>query len=239
MSPSSTTSAGATSTIRKSARARSFALPKHAATSAVAFGTPFISGKDSLNNTYTGKSGERLDIPHTLLVTALGRVPDVREVRHDGFEGTRQRPLPDRNARRTNSAARTSHLVTNRTGGSVPQVDLADRAESVRRGPFRDFARTGSRLSRPERRRSRGRRSREMCFAGGIGADITSPPGHFSDEAKFFSESPTRFLVEVKPEPCFRVRGGFGGRAGYAARRHHSPTRDCACRRQRRMAHLG
>ena len=34
---------------------------------AIAFGTPFISGKDSLNNTYAGPAGERLDIPHTLL----------------------------------------------------------------------------------------------------------------------------------------------------------------------------
>jgi phosphoribosylformylglycinamidine synthase len=40
----------------------------------------------------------------------------------------------------------------------------------------------------------------EMCFAGGIGADITSVPGNLSDEAKLFSESPSRFLVEVKPE---------------------------------------
>src|SRR4029078_1120103 len=45
---------------------------------AVAFGTPFISGKDSLNNTYSTQTGERLDIPHTLLISALGRVPDVR-----------------------------------------------------------------------------------------------------------------------------------------------------------------
>ncbi|MCS6866960.1 MAG: AIR synthase-related protein, partial [Gemmataceae bacterium] len=30
---------------------------------AMAYGTPFISGKDSLNNTYLGKNGERRDIP--------------------------------------------------------------------------------------------------------------------------------------------------------------------------------
>ncbi|MBY0457460.1 MAG: phosphoribosylformylglycinamidine synthase, partial [Gemmataceae bacterium] len=45
---------------------------------AVAFGTPFVSGKDSLNNTYAGRDGSRLNIPHTLLVTALGLVADVR-----------------------------------------------------------------------------------------------------------------------------------------------------------------
>jgi phosphoribosylformylglycinamidine synthase len=44
---------------------------------AVAYGTPFISGKDSLNNEYTGADGEKHAIPGTLLVSALGIVPDV------------------------------------------------------------------------------------------------------------------------------------------------------------------
>src|SRR5207248_11552558 len=38
---------------------------------------PFISGKDSLHNEY--RSGERhIRIPGTLLISALGQVPDVR-----------------------------------------------------------------------------------------------------------------------------------------------------------------
>jgi phosphoribosylformylglycinamidine synthase len=45
---------------------------------AVAYGTPFISGKDSLNNEYVARDGERRPIPGTLLVSALGVVPDVR-----------------------------------------------------------------------------------------------------------------------------------------------------------------
>ena len=44
---------------------------------ALAFGMPFISGKDSLNNEY--RSGDRhIVIPPTLLISALGLVPDVR-----------------------------------------------------------------------------------------------------------------------------------------------------------------
>src|SRR5207249_10111020 len=44
---------------------------------ALAYGMPFISGKDSLNNEY--HSGDRhIVIPPTLLISALGRVPDVR-----------------------------------------------------------------------------------------------------------------------------------------------------------------
>src|SRR5262249_23489614 len=44
---------------------------------AVAYNMPFISGKDSLNNEYEGGGGN-LVIPPTLLISALGRVPDVR-----------------------------------------------------------------------------------------------------------------------------------------------------------------
>ncbi|MCC7355642.1 MAG: phosphoribosylformylglycinamidine synthase subunit PurS, partial [Anaerolineae bacterium] len=46
---------------------------------AVAYGLPFVSGKDSLNNEYVGPDGVRRPIPGTLLITALGLVPDVAQ----------------------------------------------------------------------------------------------------------------------------------------------------------------
>lgn len=46
---------------------------------AVAYGTPFISGKDSLNNEYLGRNGERIPIPGTLLISALGIIPNVHK----------------------------------------------------------------------------------------------------------------------------------------------------------------
>jgi phosphoribosylformylglycinamidine synthase len=39
------------------------------------FGTPFISGKDSLRNHWVGPDGERRVVPGTLVVTAVGRLP--------------------------------------------------------------------------------------------------------------------------------------------------------------------
>lgn len=42
------------------------------------FGTPFISGKDSSSGTFVGKDGERIEVPPTLCVLGLGRMPDVR-----------------------------------------------------------------------------------------------------------------------------------------------------------------
>ena len=46
---------------------------------ALYFGTPFISGKDSLNNEYLGTDGLRHSIPPTLLISAVGIMEDVTE----------------------------------------------------------------------------------------------------------------------------------------------------------------
>ncbi|MBZ0304193.1 MAG: phosphoribosylformylglycinamidine synthase subunit PurL, partial [Anaerolineae bacterium] len=45
---------------------------------AVAYGVPYISGKDSLNNEYADTDGLRHAIPGTLLISAMGIVPDAR-----------------------------------------------------------------------------------------------------------------------------------------------------------------
>src|SRR5260370_35151867 len=44
---------------------------------AIAYNAPFISGKDSLNNEYADETGRRQAIPGTLLISALGIVPDI------------------------------------------------------------------------------------------------------------------------------------------------------------------
>jgi phosphoribosylformylglycinamidine synthase len=46
---------------------------------AVIYGTPFISGKDSLNNEYLGSDGERHAIPPTLLISAISVIPDLNK----------------------------------------------------------------------------------------------------------------------------------------------------------------
>jgi phosphoribosylformylglycinamidine synthase len=51
----------------------------------VALGVPFISGKDSSSGTFeTG--GRRIDVPATLVVTAMGRLPDVSKVVTKNFK---------------------------------------------------------------------------------------------------------------------------------------------------------
>lgn len=44
---------------------------------AKAYKTPFVSGKDSLNNQFTTESGETIEIPPTLLITGMGIVHDL------------------------------------------------------------------------------------------------------------------------------------------------------------------
>jgi phosphoribosylformylglycinamidine synthase len=44
---------------------------------AKAFKTPFVSGKDSLNNQFTTKDGRTIEIPPTLLITGMGIVPTL------------------------------------------------------------------------------------------------------------------------------------------------------------------
>ncbi len=48
---------------------------------ALAYKTPFVSGKDSLSNQFTQENGQVITIPQTLLITAMGIVPDVTKSR--------------------------------------------------------------------------------------------------------------------------------------------------------------
>jgi phosphoribosylformylglycinamidine synthase subunit PurSL len=49
-------------------------------TASIAYGAPFVSGKDSLNNEYLGADGERHSVPPTLVITAVAHVPDADAV---------------------------------------------------------------------------------------------------------------------------------------------------------------
>jgi phosphoribosylformylglycinamidine (FGAM) synthase-like enzyme len=47
---------------------------------AIAYGIPFISGKDSLHNQFTNReTGQVIRIPRTLLISAIGVIEDVRK----------------------------------------------------------------------------------------------------------------------------------------------------------------
>jgi phosphoribosylformylglycinamidine synthase len=166
---------------------------------ALAYGMPFISGKDSLNNEYTSE-GRRIAIPPTLLISALGKVPDVRKC------VTMDLKAPGNvlylvGETRDELGGSHLHLVRGLTGGNVPRVDFP-RGRRVFEGLF---AAIGQGLVRACHDVSEGGLAAalaEMVFAGEVGADVTSlagPSDTLSDAALLFSESPTRFVVEVEP----------------------------------------
>ena len=61
---------------------------------ATVLGTPFVSGKDSLNNEFRPKGAEPISIPPSLLISALGQVDDVSRCVTDGPQGVGQSALP-------------------------------------------------------------------------------------------------------------------------------------------------
>lgn len=175
---------------------------------ALAYGTPFISGKDSLNNEF--HAGDRhLVIPPTLLISALGRVPDVRRcVTMDLKEPGNLLFLIG--TTRNEMGGSHYHVIHQIEGGDPPQVDLqvAPRIfqrlhAAIERGLVRachDLSEGGLAVALAE-----------MAFAGGVGADVTglhSPD--VPDDVSLFSESTTRFVVEVRPEHAQAFRDCVG-----------------------------
>ena len=165
---------------------------------AMAYGTPFISGKDSLFNEYT-QDGKSLAIPPTLLISAMGQVPDVRKcVTMDLKEPGNALVLVG--ATRDELGGSHWAMVRGLDGGTLPRVDL-DRAPRVFR-MVHDAINAG--LVRSCHDLSEGGLAvalAEMALAGGLGIEAHLPKGearHDDHPATFlFSESPTRFLLEV------------------------------------------
>ncbi len=179
---------------------------------ALAYGTPFISGKDSLNNEYTHE-GASLSIPPTLLISAIGQVPDVRKcVTMDLKEPGNIVFL----AGMTRLELGGSHWMISqgRDEGRAPQVDpTLGKAlfftihEAINRGLLRschDLSEGGLAVA-----------IAEMAMAGCLGLDASLRDVPCDDEsahdvALLFSESPSRFLLEVKPEHVRELIDLFG-----------------------------
>ena len=99
---------------------------------ALACGTPFISGKDSLNNEFRTDDGQLIAIPPTLLISAISVVADVsRCVTADAKESGNFLFLLGR----TGGELGGSHYLLAEgleTGNDVPPVDLATNVRLMR-----------------------------------------------------------------------------------------------------------
>lgn len=165
------------------------------------YGTPFISGKDSLYNEF-GNGTETISIPHTLLISAFSTISDVTmcismDVKKPGnliyIVGTTKAELGG------------SHYyhVHGYIGNSVPKVD-AKLGKKIMNSLSKA---SGRKLIRACHDCSEGGlavAAAEMSFSGGLGMDINISLVPVSSDVEttetiLFSESNSRFIVEIEP----------------------------------------
>jgi phosphoribosylformylglycinamidine synthase len=176
---------------------------------ALAYNMPFISGKDSLKNEFHAGS-RNIVIPPTLLISALGLVPDVRRcVTMDLKEPGNVLYLVG--ATKDEMGGSHYHLVHDLTGGTAPVVGMESAPallHSLHRAITDGLVRSCHDLSEGGLAAA----VAEMAFAGGVGADLTglAKTGGLPDEILLFSESQTRFIVEVTSAnaPAFEAAMG-------------------------------
>jgi len=177
---------------------------------AVGFGTPFISGKDSLNNefSYVDDLGKRqtIVIPPSLLISALGQIDDVRNaVTMDLKEIGNLLYVVGL----TRDELGGSHysLIHGLTGGRVPRVDVPQARRlyaAVHQAICASLVRSCHDLSEGGLAVA----AAEMALAGGHGAEIYLDAlpcdGVGAEHAaivRLYSESNSRLLCEV-PAPA-------------------------------------
>ncbi|MEM8713273.1 MAG: phosphoribosylformylglycinamidine synthase subunit PurL, partial [Planctomycetota bacterium] len=178
---------------------------------AMAYKTPFVSGKDSLNNEYR-VGNETLSIPPTLYVTAMSRVPNVgNAVTMDAKSAGNLILLVG--VTREELGGSEYLDVIGAEGGSVPRPDLKKAPKTFEKL----HAATKLKQIRSCHDLSEGGLGvaiAEMCMAGGIGADIDLGAidhddwdhAYDIDTTLLFSESCTRFLVEVEQGKKFNFQ---------------------------------
>ncbi len=168
---------------------------------AVGYGVPFISGKDSLYNEYT-HDGESIAIPGTLLISAIGIIADVtKAVTMDLKEPGN---LIYMIGNTYNELGGSIYLDTYGTlGHHVPHVDVRQGSQifdavtkAVQKGLVRslhDCSEGGLGVA-----------IAEMAFSGGWGVTLRLDQVPYKGKDRcndiiFFAESNSRFLVEVEP----------------------------------------
>ncbi len=156
---------------------------------AIAYGIPFISGKDSLNNQFTNKeTGQVLRIPRTLLISAIGVIEDVRKCVTMDFKSPGSQVVliepPDADPAAMGRLHRAMAGLI-RCGKVLACHDISDGGPAVA--------------------------AAEMCIASGLGLAVGDSLA--TDAA--LAESPGRFLVELANNAGGdAIRGDFAGIAG-------------------------
>lgn len=182
---------------------------KGLAEAAEAYGTPFISGKDSFYNYFQTEDGP-VSIPVTALISGLGIVEEKAHVTGSSL-------------RRTDSVLLLAGTTTSDLGGSVyarvkgignqkvPGLSPADAMKLYR--AYHTVCTAGHVLSAHDV--SEGGLAvtlAEMAFSGkcGVEADLAPLGGKTGAAVGLFSETPGRFVMEVPADRVADVQKAFG-----------------------------
>jgi phosphoribosylformylglycinamidine synthase len=170
---------------------------------AIAFGSPFISGKDSLYNQFVCEDGTIISIPPTLLISGLAIVDQADRCITMDLKAPGNYIFV---VGLTANELGGSHYykIKGHLGANVPKVDLevapriaARLSEAIRDGlvaSCHDCSEGGLAVA-----------IAEMAFAGGLGVEVDLEGLPVTSDAnrpdvKLFSESNSRYVVEVRPE---------------------------------------
>ncbi|MCD8139662.1 MAG: phosphoribosylformylglycinamidine synthase subunit PurL [Planctomycetaceae bacterium] len=165
---------------------------------ALAYGTPFISGKDSLNNEFA-VGGDVIAIPGTLLISAVSVMPDCRKAVSMDLkrEGS---PVYLVGLTANELGASHYYMLRDAIGNTVPKVDpkvgmavFTGLHNAMQAGTVlacHDCSEGGFAVA-----------AAEMAFSGGLGleADVASMAvtGEVPVVARLFGESASRLIAEV------------------------------------------
>jgi phosphoribosylformylglycinamidine synthase len=184
---------------------------------ALAYRTPFISGKDSLKNQFRTQDGRTIMIPPTLLVSGFGIVEDAaRACTMDLKRAGSVLVLVGTTGARMGGSHRAMLGACAHRDMRLPEVDPARGARTAI--AVAACVSGGHVLSAHDL--SEGGllpAVAEMCFAGGMGAsiDLSRVPAavgtSVDDECRAFAEDPHRYLLEVDPALLGRVEAILDG----------------------------
>jgi phosphoribosylformylglycinamidine synthase len=168
----------------------------------VAYGTPFISGKDSLNNEFQ-HHGDTISIPDTLLISAMGIMKDTGKTVSMDFKKAGN--LIYIVGKTYNEMGGSEYFKSmGYLGNDAPKVNPAQAKktmDNLSKATDKGLVKACHDLSEG----GLGVAVAEMAFAGNKGATIILREVPLGDDIIrndhiLFSESNSRFLVEVAPE---------------------------------------
>jgi len=164
----------------------------------VLFGTPCISGKDSMKNDYI-HGDLKISIPPTLLISALSRIPDVRKAVSMDFKEKGDLIVVAGNTRAELGGSEYFSLLGLR--GNIPPTVNGKAARALYRRVERAM---NCGIIRSAHDMSDGGLAvalAESAFAGGLGVtvNLSALPrtGVYRDDFLLFSESQSRFVLSI------------------------------------------